>query len=345
MAAINHPLLGRLAEAWPRSAWRDVTVIVAVSGGCDSVALLRALLELRAADETPGRGALLAAHFNHRLRGEASDADQAFVEQLCRGLDVGCVTGAAQCATGDVASDASEASARTARYAFLREVAQRRGARYVATAHTADDQVETVLHRVIRGTGVAGLTGIPKARPLGHSATLIRPLLNVRRQELQSYLAELNQEFREDASNRMLRYTRNRLRNELLPHLREAYNPGIDAALLRLSQQAAEAQEQVQRDAQALVDRAGSASEDGSAEFAVLDCTVLAASEAHLVRESLKIVWRELGWPEGEMGFTEWQRIAALTRGTATEAKFTLPGNVTVERCGKRLHIIRQPRR
>src|SRR5262245_32292513 len=208
-------LPAQLAAGWPPEAWRDVTILVAVSGGADSVALLHALAQLR----TAGEGRLIVAHFNHRLRGAESDGDQAFVEELAARLGLAVVIGRRDGGTDERPDAADEESLRESRYAFLRLESGVHGARYVATAHTADDQVETVLLNILRGTGLAGLAGIPRVRPLAEATTLIRPLLGVSRGEILGYLASLDQPFREDASNRNLEYTRNRVRHELLPLL------------------------------------------------------------------------------------------------------------------------------
>ena len=166
-----HPLELKLAAAWPPSDWADVTVLVAVSGGGDSVALLRAMTAL----ETGGQGRICVAHLNHQLRPDA-DEDERFVVELSRRLGVACeVERVAVDRLAAQAGDGLEAAARSARYRFLEQAAGRLGARFVATAHTADDQAETILHRIVRGTGVRGLAGMARVRPLGH-ATLIRPL-------------------------------------------------------------------------------------------------------------------------------------------------------------------------
>ena len=195
------------AEAWPPSQWANVTVVVAVSGGCDSVALLRAMAALKAG----GEGRLCAAHLNHQLRPDA-ETDERFVVELCGRLGVPCEVGRMD--VGRLAAQAGEgleAAARKARYRFLKQTAGRLGARFVATAHTADDQAETILHRIVRGTGIRGLAGMARARRLGH-ATLVRPLLGVRRAELQAYLDAIGQPCRHDPSNLDPRFTRNRIR-------------------------------------------------------------------------------------------------------------------------------------
>ncbi|HEX2835098.1 MAG TPA: tRNA lysidine(34) synthetase TilS [Thermoanaerobaculia bacterium] len=179
---------------------RAAQVIVALSGGTDSTALL---LLLHAE-----KMALRAAHINHHLRGDESDKDQAFVEELCARLQV-----ALDLADGTLAPDrikavGIEAAAREVRYARLQEIRERCGARYIATAHQKNDQAETVLMRLLTGSGMAGLRGIHPMREDG----FIRPLLEVTREQLEAVLAEQAITAREDRSNRDPRFLRNRIR-------------------------------------------------------------------------------------------------------------------------------------
>jgi len=295
----------RLIAAWPPENWATGTVVVAVSGGADSVALLRALHAVR-----PGSsGKLCVAHFNHRLRGAAADADERFVAELAAQLGLPIEIGRASNAP-DPETTASEEVTRADRYTFLQAVGEQLGARYVAVAHTADDQVETVLHRILRGTGIAGLAGISRARPLGGAVALIRPLLAFRRAELREYLHEIRQPFREDASNAASFYTRNRLRNELLPHLAAQYNDHVDEALLRLSRLAGEAQDVLDGLVRDLADGCATHSR-GSISF---DVRILERQPPYLVREIMRHAWREQDWPEQPMGFAEWTALAEMVR-------------------------------
>ena len=134
-----------------------------------------------------------------------------------------------------------EATARRLRYRWLAKVAREAGAHWIATGHTADDQAETVLHRLLRGTGLQGLRGIAGRRKLEPGVSLVRPLLQTTRTEIIAYLEQLHQPFRQDSTNRDLSYTRNRIRLELLPYLAERYNPAVSIALARLAEQANEA--------------------------------------------------------------------------------------------------------
>jgi tRNA(Ile)-lysidine synthase len=245
--------LDRFASSWPPANWQDVNVIAAVSGGADSVALLTALAALKRA----GTGKLIVAHFNHQARGAESDEDENFVQQLAEQLQLPFLAGRSESgATGPAARNGFEAAARAVRYAFLTDAARKTGARYVTVAHTADDQAETVLHRIVRGTGIAGLGGMPRARLLAPGVTLIRPMLPLRRQEVRTYLRRTGQTWREDASNANRNWTRNRIRGELLPQLARDYNPAVVQSLVRLGRLAREAQEVVDCEAGALLERA-----------------------------------------------------------------------------------------
>lgn len=205
----------------------DTTVAVGVSGGADSTALLHALAGLR--DEW--RLTLVACHLNHGFRGEAAAGDAAYVRELCAGLGVAC-----RVESVDVPGLArrrhlsSQQAARNVRHAFLRRVANEAGADRIALAHTRDDRTETMLLNILRGSGLAGLSGIsPAALPL------VRPLYDTTRAQVEAYCARHDLQFRKDSSNLKTAYSRNRVRLELLPLLRRDYNGQIDDALLRLA--------------------------------------------------------------------------------------------------------------
>jgi tRNA(Ile)-lysidine synthase len=332
----EHPLESRLSQAWPTPAWIDTHLAVAVSGGPDSVALLRAILAIK--QRKSGAGVVHVAHFNHRLRGEAADEDEAWLGALCRGLRVPLEIGRADALDlTNTRGDSSEAVARSARYHFLCETAEKLGARYVAVAHTADDQVETVLHRFLRGTGLDGLAGMPASRPLSPSVVLVRPLLGVGRLAVLRYLQDIGQSYRVEGSNKNLRWTRNRLRHELLPALREGYNQQVDDALLRLSAQAGEVQSIIVQLASELagtcvsVEKTGSGTPATAALRVVVDCRPLRATPPLLVREVCKLAWQQAGWPLQAMGFEEWQQLEELIHEKRMEP-VDFPGNIRARR-------------
>jgi tRNA(Ile)-lysidine synthase len=303
---------------------------LALSGGGDSVSLFRAMHALK----TSGPGRLVVGHVNHLLRGEESQADEQFVRQLCQRFGVPCeVVSASVDPQMPEAADGLETAARTIRYRILEQMAAHCGARYVVTAHTADDQAETILHRIVRGTGIHGLAGIPRARPLGNGCTLIRPLLGFRRCELTTYLADLGQAYRSDSSNADPRFTRNRLRHQLLPLLTAQFNSGVVEALLRLGTLAGEAQEVIDQRVEGIalqcVLRHGSGS-------MCIQLQPLAGQPRYLLRELLIAAWRDAGWPLRSMGFQQWDALTEMTQTAhpgdrPAIGKLTLPGNVRAE--------------
>jgi tRNA(Ile)-lysidine synthase len=296
-------------------------IVVAVSGGPDSVALLRALRDAR------GSGPLTAAHLNHQLRGPESDADDAFVRELCQRLSIDCRIHRLDVrAAADVAKDNLEAVARRLRYDWLAQTAHEVGAAWVATGHTANDQAETVLHRLLRGTGLKGLRAIAARRELTAGVCLVRPLLAVTRAEVIAYLNELGQEYRQDSSNRDPARTRNRIRSQLLPLLMAEYNPRIISVLARLAGQAEEAFAGQASEARVLL---AAAELPRAAEVLVFDAASLAAAPRALLREMFRLVWEREGWPMAAMGFEAWERVAEVALGETAAAEF--PGGVRVQ--------------
>lgn len=204
-------------------------VLAAVSGGPDSVALLEVLLELGFPVEI--------AHFDHQTRGGGSRQDAAFVATLSakHALEYhfeSCPVGADAAAAGK----SFEQHARDLRYAFFLRVARERGCNVIATGHHADDQVETVLMRLLHGCGPQALAGIPPVRVAGN-ARIVRPLIECTRPEILAYLAERGAGYSEDASNADVTVPRNQVRHELLPLLERGYNPRVREAILRLAEQ------------------------------------------------------------------------------------------------------------
>ena len=198
---------------------RGDRVIVAVSGGPDSVCLLHVLRELKI--RVTG-----VAHVNHKLRGEASEEDERFVAAMARAMGLRFLSTTAPCVAGNL-----EQTARRARREFFDDLIRRGHADRIALGHTRDDQAETVLFRMLRGSGLAGLAGILPVTAEG----MIRPLLGVTRGEVETFLRERGVPWREDSSNRDPRFSRNRLRHQLLPRLKQEWNPRLTHALAHLA--------------------------------------------------------------------------------------------------------------
>lgn len=254
-----HPLERNVLRASRAFAGARPGVIVGASGGPDSTALLAALVTL-ARRGALDPGTLVAAHLDHGLRGREGQRDRDAAAAIAARLGVSFVAGEAD--TNEEArrrgSGSLEAAARAVRYRFLLGVACEHDASLIAVGHTADDQAETVLLRLLRGSGLAGLSGIPRRRRLTDDVTLVRPLLGVTRGGIggvDEYLREvgLADLVVEDASNDDPRFMRNRLRSEVMPLLRERVNPRADDALLRLAAQARRARKHLERAAASLL--------------------------------------------------------------------------------------------
>lgn len=311
------PLERTLLSRWPMKRWCDVRCILAVSGGADSVALVRSLTRII----TPElRSNLVIGHVNHGWRGKQSEADAQFVQEMAKqlGLEFDCL----------VAADVSrtEEAAREQRYSLLTDLAKKRGARYVLMAHSRDDQIETVLDRILRGTGLAGLRGIPRERELEHGIALVRPLLEVSRHKIITYLGELDQDYRHDGSNDDVKYTRNRIRHELLPLLKTQYHGAADEALLRLQQMANELQDVIAE----IVYPLFQTHVHFTGERVEITCEGLTDVSPYLIRELFVLVWKQQHWSRGSMTRRHWQRLADAV--ATPLAAFELPGEVRVER-------------
>ncbi|MBA4191700.1 MAG: tRNA lysidine(34) synthetase TilS [Planctomycetaceae bacterium] len=300
--------------------------VVAVSGGADSVALLRALAGCRT-------GPLTVAHVNHQLRGAESDADEAFVRQLAAELGLQC-----RVKSVDIAALGGnlESTARRVRYEFFAELATELGAGWIATGHTADDQAETVLHRLVRGTGIQGLRGIAACgfagEPAKPQAAIIRPLLTVTRAHILDHLAELGQTFRDDSSNADPKFTRNRIRHELLPLLR-TFNPDVVASLARLAEHASEAHTIIIDKATEVLAKAERPRVGGTI---ILDVADLGTSRA-VLRAVLRLLWEREGWPMDQMDADAWDRACAVADCKVPACDF--PGGISARHAGRVVQI------
>lgn len=288
-------------------------VVVALSGGADSVALTRLLSELA---DTASFDVVGVAHLNHQLR-EAADADERFCRTLARRLSLPCLVGRADVTTLASRERISiEEAGHRERYAFFRHASATLQADRIATAHTRDDQAETYLMRLLRGAGPVGLSGIHP-----RSGDIVRPLLDVSKSELREYLAANGQEFREDETNRDVTVTRNRIRHELIPFLERQFSPSIVDVLVRETKIA-------RYDAEWLEDQAHAAASaivrytDGAA---MLDQARLSKQPVALAR---RIVKRAVERVAGRsVGFDQVERLLVLVgQGAASPTEFDLPG-------------------
>jgi tRNA(Ile)-lysidine synthase len=295
------------------------------------------LIRLRGANS----GKLIVAHLNHCLRGEESGEDEQFVRSLHETL-VAAGTSSLELAIErrDVAAIARksgenlEAVARHERYAWLAEMAERFGVARVATGHTTDDQAETVLHRLLRGTGLQGLRGVAAQRQLVSGVQLIRPMLAATRADVLEFLGEIKQPYREDRTNLDLSFTRNRIRHQLLPLLKADYNAAIVPLLGQLAEQASEVFAQLKRDAQELLRQSEL---PPAGPLRILDARKLAGQPRHLVREAIRLLWDREQWGRDAMSYQDWDRAAAVAFGELPSVD--LPGRIRVRRKGNIVQI------
>ena len=328
------PVLRR-ALAGPCRLPRGTTVLVAVSGGPDSTGLLLGLHRL--SDEFGLH--LNVAHLHHGLRGMDADADLAFVEALCARL--GLMLHRARWNTRarmERRGLSGQAGLRSLRQEFLLAAARRAGAAAIATAHTADDQLETALMRLARGTGLHGLGGMRARR-----GPWIKPMLEATRVQIEADLRRMRQPWREDPSNRDPKYLRSRLRHEVVPALVRADQPGGDptAGRARLALHAAHALAEV-REARAAIGRMAARAlprvlEVRGDEFA-LDSRRLAAYPAAIRRALITLAWRRQG---AQPGLTR-RHVAGLmglVAGKRGGARIALPGEFEATRSRGRLLI------
>jgi tRNA(Ile)-lysidine synthase len=297
-------------------------VLVGVSGGSDSVALLHLLLELQKEGDLLVAG---VAHFNHRLRGVSSDEDEVFVRGLAASLSLPVVVDAGDVAEAARTSRTSfELAGRRLRYEFFNRAAASLGADYVAVGHTRDDQAETVLMRLVRGAGPVGLAGIhPRA------GLIVRPLLDVTRRELREYLLQGAIAFREDASNLDVSVPRNRVRHELLPLLQQRFSPAIVETLSReaeIAREDAEYFDEVIASAERHVMRR-------TADGVAIDLRALGVYPAALMRRLVRRAM-ELVAPDRFVGFDAVESVLDLADKTCeTGRRVDAPGQ-RAERCG-----------
>jgi tRNA(Ile)-lysidine synthase len=304
-------------------------VVAAVSGGADSMAMLYALAGL-------GRRDLVVAHFDHRLRGEASREDARFVEAEAARLGLAFALGSAEVGEEAARRGANlEATARDLRYAFLEETAVARGAGWVATGHTATDQAETVLMRLARGAGPDGLAGVAAVRALGdRGVRLARPLLDATREETVAWCRERGIDYRVDATNLDTALARIRAREELLPGL-ERLSPGATTNLARAAALAADDRAYFA----ARVAELFAAWDAGPEGPVALPAAEVAALPAALRRRALREAVRRARGDLARVTFEHVEALERLLEPGAAGRRAELPRGVRARRDGPALVV------
>ncbi len=316
-----------------RMVERGDKVLVAVSGGPDSTALLHILYRLK---DDLGIS-LHVAHLNHMFRGKESEKDASFVAETAQRYGL-----PATVESVDVPSYrarrrlSNQMAAREVRYRFFLECAGQVGASRVALAHQADDQAETILFNFLRGSGISGLKGILPVR----DGIYIRPLLNVRRSEIESYCSEMDLAFRQDLSNLKPVYTRNRIRLNLVPLLEEEYNPRLVPALLRLGEICREEDSYLERLAAKAFQGALLESNTG---LVSLSLDRLVDLPPAVRRRVLRRAWQAVSGGAGHLDFKHAEAALDLVTSGDTGAQAVMPGNVVAVRTYEALELKRAP--
>ncbi len=290
-------------------------VLCAISGGTDSMCLLHFLS--RREDLT-----VAAAHYNHQLRGAESDRDETFVREICRQWDIPLTVG-----RGDVRAFARrekrslEEAARTLRYTFLFQAAETECCQVIATAHNADDNAETLLLHLLRGSGLSGLTGITPTL-----YQLVRPFLTTSRGELEDYLAAWGLPHVEDSSNTDDSYTRNRVRHQLLPLLEEL-NPGFVRRLCSAIPRLREDNDLLDSLAKQLFLQAGRREED-----LVIPAAAIAQAPPPVAARAVRLLLAEAAEGDWDCSAAHIGAVLSLCRGDSPSARVSLPHQLTALR-------------
>lgn len=305
-------------------------VLVAVSGGPDSVVLLHMLYLLK--DELGI--SLHVAHLDHMFRGKESAEDALFVAETAKRYGVPATIDACDVpAYRDRYRQSGQEAAREVRYRFLRETADRVGASRIALAHQADDQAETILINFLRGTGIKGLKGILPVR----EGFYIRPLLNIRRSDIEHYCSKMNLSFRQDVSNLKPVYARNRVRLSLMPLLEKEYNPGLVPVLLRLGEICREEdgylEEQAEKAFQDIL-------QEKAPGRVVLCLDGFRSMPPAIMRRVVRRAWQALTGRMKNLAFQHVETVLDLIWEGTTGAQIALPGNAMAFRSYDTLELI-----
>jgi tRNA(Ile)-lysidine synthase len=309
-------------------------VLVAVSGGPDSVALLYALLEIKDEFDVD----ICVAHLNHKLRGKESDADENFVRNLAHKLNLKFFSKSI-----DVKKEAKkkklslEETARLVRYSYLDDLVGKIKADKIAVGHQADDQAETFLMRLLRGAGGLGLSGIPPKR-----GKIIRPLIEIKREEIEKFLKEKGQSYRTDSSNLLPNYFRNRIRLSLLSFIKKNFSPKIVDVLNRASNIISSQQQYIEKSCEEIL---GFVCKSKRMDKIVLDLKRFVNYDICLKREMIRLCVKELNGYSTDISFDSVERTLDLIGRKKSGRKIKLTGNTWAEVSGENLAIYKKRKR
>lgn len=313
-------------------------VIVAVSGGPDSVSLVYLLNKLK-----KKWGLYLhIAHLNHMLREDESDKDSLFVRRLAEKLNI-----PVSCESIDVKGFAQEnklsieEAARNLRYDFLLRAAKQTFASKIALGHNQDDQAETVLMRFLRGSGISGLRGIPAKRTLG-DCLIIRPLIEIKRREIMDFLSAKDISYRSDSSNLKSLYFRNRVRNELMPYLEKDFNPSIKEMLINLAENVSWDFDYLEKAAEERFKKTSSASEK---KEVILKKDKFLTLHKALQKLLVRLAIKKLKGNVRRIDYRHWKELEDLLTARPQNSIVDLPGGISaVKKNGKIVFYHRNPK-
>ncbi|MEK6622870.1 MAG: tRNA lysidine(34) synthetase TilS [Planctomycetota bacterium] len=315
-------------------------IMVGVSGGPDSIALVKILHTMNASKGLRLR--FVVAHLNHQLRGKSAEEDAQFVRDFAAGLSLPCVVKELDIQKiADQTKYSIEEAARTERYRFFLDAAREQGATLIALGHTADDNAETILHRIIRGAGAVGLGGIPIKRPLAPDSPIqiIRPLLFTWRKEIIQYLKDEQLGYRTDESNHETTYLRNKIRLNLIPLLESQYNPNIKNTLNQLCRIFSENNEYLSSEAKKALK---SATIQGDRERHVIDARFLMTQPKILQHRVIQEVMNNLRIPLKEITYEHYTTILDGIVKAGRMRRFQLPGKLCIQYERHRLHFSKE---
>lgn len=335
MTASDDSFIDQLRQGFT-NAGADISkgLVLAVSGGADSVALLHGVLQIW----PESKSSILVAHVNHGLRGQEGMLDAELVRRQCELLDVRLKTYAIEpLALTSLAGKSLEEAARDERYKFLAGLAEQNEIAAVVTGHHLDDQAETVLFNVVRGTGIRGLRGMPFARKLSDRVSLIRPMLEVPQTDIADFVSKFSIPFRNDASNTDPAFTRNRVRRDLLPYLEREFNKSVNRNLASLAAQAGEAVELLDSLADQIL--LESMLEQQSM-ICRLNRRLLAKWPVAMIRHVMSVLWIRQAWPRQRMSSAHFQRLAEAVCSDDS-VRVDLPGGVELNASGDSFRLMR----
>lgn len=311
-----------LAE-FPIELWGD-ELILGVSGGSDSVALAHLASTINR--ESGHRKKICLAHVNHQLRGDESDGDEEFVRNLAVELECDFHSWQVALSMGNQ-GEGQESRLRDLRYRLLGALARERSCRCIALAHHRDDQVETILFRIFRGTSLKGLQGIPASREIETGISVVRPLINTSRKQIHEYLANQGRSYRTDSSNLKDGPTRNWIRNELMPQLENRLGHSVSANISGLGKQVFAIQLMLDQFAIKLAEKCVLAL---NVDFLELNHDLVVNAETVILQQMLVQLWARQSWPQRDMNRQKWEGLARfMQQYPPSSGRMELPGNIS----------------